>query len=199
MLRLADYIEYKPTKIYDQGTLPQCSAFAYLAALTENIEQEFGVLVEFDIKKEYDRMIKSGIEKTFIERFGDIGRKDGFKSIDGKYLVKVEAIVKIKPLDFTREFLQAKGTLVWIAWIYKGYSLTKADKNAVLIPLSTSTKRSARTHAMFIAGYDKDRGYKFYNSWGKNSTPRYVDVKTFEILTKGLCVYYFDLISLIKL
>ena len=196
-MRLADQIEYKPKKIYNQGTLPNCSAFAYLGALTENVEQEFGVEVEFDIVAEYNKMRASKIDKTFIERFTEIGKTDGFKSIDGKYLVKVEGVTKVPAmfLNAVRTELQEKGTLVWTIWLYPNYSLTKHDKDLRLMSLPVTAKRTAKTHAMFIAGYDKDKGFKFYNSWG-TSQALYVDFETFKMLSKGLSIYSFDKISI---
>lgn len=184
---IADYLSYKPLKVYDQGKTIHCTAYAFFAVLSEFIQQEYGFDLEFDVEKYFDEMekyraITRGVNKTRVRCFLDIGQKKGYKAKTGE-LVKIQGFLSFPggkfPLKIC-EYLQKFSPGIFAVDRYNGHSLN----DTIIQEVSEGSKKKKAGHAMMMIGFDKNKNlFQFQNSWGK-SYDQYLPFKIYERIGK---------------
>lgn len=198
---LADYIDFKTARVLDQGKTPTCSSHAFFMALSEHVQQEHGLDLEFDYIAEYSRMKKwraREIEKSSLARrkysryvpcYFKIGQDEGFRATTGE-LVKVKSWIKVFGQGEawrTRilKELQKYGPVVFAVRRYYEHSL-KDGKDGIIEDVPAGAKEKRTGHVMILRGFDRTKQLlKFQNSWGEEASVRWMRFSTFSSTING--------------
>ena len=184
---IADYLSYKPLKVYDQGKTKYCTAYAFFAVLSEFVQQEYGFDVEFDIEKYFKemeeyRLIVRAVNKTRVRCFIDIGRSKGYRAKTGE-LVKIHGSISFptgRVPDKICEYLQKFSPGIFTVDRYKKHNLN----DTIIQMVDEDDVKKKAGHAMMMIGFDKQKKlFQFQNSWGKGYD-QYMPFNVYEQIGK---------------
>jgi len=171
MVLIADYVDFDTAEIYNQKSTKACTAFSFFTLLSEYVQQEHGLKVEFDILKEFDKMEKLRGKKRRVWWLFSYCKTVGFKAKSGE-LVKIKGyrlLTQKKNFKKLSTVIQQSGPLVFVVHRYNGHKLNPKDTD-IIESVKPSMKKKNVGHAMMVRGFDHPRRLiKFQNSWGDNS------------------------------
>jgi len=194
---LADYLDYDPQSVYDQGSSNQCTAFTFFTVLEEFIQQKYEEKVEFPFSDYFFQMEEwrkhnktpSGKKYRRGGAFIQMAKLNGWRTVDGR-LVKISGsrgFLDTSNHDEVCRMMQRHGPCLFSVRRYKEHKLNPDQEIIDEVPEEATLLNS--THMMALRGFDRVAGlYKYHNSWGKGSV-KWMTYETFE----KICFYVYSI------
>ena len=182
---LADYIEYKLLKTFNQGASKTCTAYAFFAVLIEFIQQKYGLDVKFDIPRYFNEVEQWRGKQSRIAAFMAYGTQVGYRDSRGvTWKIKGSNSVAVTDRLLLLKTLQQYPAIIIIRR-FEGHNLN----DNVLKPVKRNAKEKAVGHAMLLRGFDlAKRQYIFQNSYGKKA-PQFMPFDVWDSIGKS--IWYF--------
>lgn len=185
---LADIIDYKPRKIFDQGQVPACKSYAFSTTLMELLENE-DTIVDIDPLQVEDQMNKfifnyKGDKGAVKNWYLKMGKEQGISSNKG--MIHVTGGRNIYPDPYTiARCLQKHGPVIISIKIFEDHDLTTEP-----IEMPPDTKVIAG-HELIIRGHDREKKtFTWQNSWGEKLSVRTISYEVLKKIIKDAYVIY---------
>lgn len=194
-MTIADYIEYIPSKVLDQGSDPLCTSYALCVTLSEMIQNNNDLEVDFDpqqIFEQRNNYIKNfkGNKADIKNAYLDCGRREGFLTSDGKYRIWITGGRNISTgSNSLAKNLQQFGPVIFGINLYEGHSITTDP----IKPVPSGSKIKGG-HSMLLRAHElKTKRFKFQNSWGDKSV-RWIDYDVIQqLIVHAYVIYHYDI------
>lgn len=198
MALIADYLDYDTAKVYDQGKTKTCVPHAFFTLLSEHIQQDEGLEVEFDFYKYFDQMEAERDGMLRVRWLCHTAREKGFLTKDGQR-VKIDKYVRynaFRSFEFLCRTIQVAGPMLFAVRRYTGHKLAPKDTDVIEMPTESQLKKKKKAgHLMMIRGFDyKNQWLKIQNSWGKGDSVRWMPYDVLLKITKYM--YYVKGVSI---
>ncbi len=195
---IADYIDYSPAKVYDQGKTKTCVAHAFFTLLSEIIQQTYDENVEFDFHGIHAEMEKKRGKKKRIKWLCKTAKDTGFQTKDGR-LVTIENYRRYfayNRWDFLCEHIQSTGPQLIALNMYSGHKLNPKTTDIIEMPTEKQFKKKKKNgHMVMIRGFNRPRTddgkekkswrlIKIQNSWGADDSVKWLPFDVFKEMVK---------------
>lgn len=185
---IADIIEFIPRKTDNQKQTATCVGQALMGNMREQVQQVYGVDVDFDILKIFDQVDNGGNPNMLrVIKFLRAAMQ-GFMATDGS-IVKITGY---KSLNFAAddicESLQTYGPAIMTVKMYNEMNLS--PNGSLIFPKPTNDTLRDSTHEMQIIGFDRIKKlYKIQNSYAEKNNIKYISFDALhEILVDAYAI-----------